>query len=123
MYRESSGDGFGGFFLVLVILSLLLYFVPSIVASKRDHPNKGAIYILNILAGWTFIGWVGALVWAMMNSGSQQSAQPVIHYSSANSESGGSIAEKIKEFKELLDSGTITQSEFDALKAKAINGD
>lgn len=118
-YNDSGGDGFGSFFMVLVILSLLLYFIPSIVASKREHPNRGAIYMLNILAGWTFIGWVGALVWAM--TGSQQSAQIAYQHSPATSEPNLSIAEKIKEFKDLLDSGAITQDEFDALKAKAIN--
>jgi len=46
------------------LIILVLYFVPAIVAHSRKHPKRTAIRILNILAGWTFIGWVGALVWA-----------------------------------------------------------
>jgi hypothetical protein len=45
---------------VLVILGV--YFLPTIVAAR--HHNSSAIFILNLLLGWTFIGWVIALVWA-----------------------------------------------------------
>lgn len=41
-----------------------LYFLPSITASTRKHSNKNAIFVLNILMGWTVIGWVMAMVWA-----------------------------------------------------------
>lgn len=52
--------------LFLGILFLLgLYFLPSIVATKRQHHNKTAIIVLNILLGWTFLGWVGSLIWAL----------------------------------------------------------
>jgi hypothetical protein len=40
----------------------ILYFLPSIVALKRDHHQTTAIFVLTLLAGWTLIGWVGALV-------------------------------------------------------------
>ncbi len=39
-----------------------LYFLPAIVGSKKRNYN--AILILNLLLGWTLIGWVIALVWA-----------------------------------------------------------
>jgi len=49
----------------LVFLFLVfLYFVPSIVATWRKHSKATSIRILNILAGWTFIGWIIAAVWA-----------------------------------------------------------
>jgi Superinfection immunity protein/zinc-ribbon domain len=51
--------------LVLLLISLAVYFIPSFVASKRDHPQFVAIIALNLLLGWTFIGWVAALVWAL----------------------------------------------------------
>ena len=41
-----------------------LYFLPSIVAWKRRHQSRGAIYLLNFFAGWTALGWFGALIWA-----------------------------------------------------------
>jgi len=52
-------------FLVLIVVGAVLYFVPSIVAMARHHPNTAAIVILNLLTGWTFIGWVGSLVWSV----------------------------------------------------------
>lgn len=50
---------------ILIILMLLLYFVPTFVARAREHHNYGAIVALNIFLGWTFIGWVASLVWAL----------------------------------------------------------
>ena len=50
----------------VVSLSLLLYMLPTIIAFKRGHQNKAAIAGLNILLGWAFVGWVGALVWALI---------------------------------------------------------
>jgi len=35
-----------------------------IAAKSMNHPQTLAIGVLNLFAGWTFIGWLGALVWA-----------------------------------------------------------
>jgi hypothetical protein len=48
----------------LVIIGLILYFLPAVVASIRGHHNQGAIFALNLLLGWTLLGWVTAFVWA-----------------------------------------------------------
>jgi hypothetical protein len=48
-----------------LIIFLLLYFVPSVVAFVRHHHNQWAIFALNLLLGWTLLGWVGALVWSL----------------------------------------------------------
>lgn len=51
------------FLLLLIAGGLLLYFLPSLIGRrKRDF---GAIFALNLLLGWTFIGWVASLVWAL----------------------------------------------------------
>lgn len=47
------------------LLLLIMYFLPTIVANKRKHKNVTAIFCLNLFAGWTFLGWVGSLVWAL----------------------------------------------------------
>lgn len=49
---------------ILVVVAFILYFVPSIVALLRNHQNAAAILVLNSLLGWSFIGWVIALVWS-----------------------------------------------------------
>ena len=54
---------------VLVVLtgvSILVYLLPAIVAEERKHQHRSPILLLNLLLGWTFLGWVGALVWATM---------------------------------------------------------
>jgi cytochrome c biogenesis protein CcdA len=52
------------FVLALLFLGVMIYFAPAIVAWKRRHRQRMAIMVLTVLAGWTFIGWVGAMVWA-----------------------------------------------------------
>lgn len=54
-------------FALLGILSVLLYFLPLIVALYRNHPQVGPIAVINILFGWTFIGWVVAFAWCVSN--------------------------------------------------------
>jgi T4 superinfection immunity protein len=43
---------------------ILAYGAPSIVAYYRNHSQRLAIVLLNILLGWTGIGWLAAFVWA-----------------------------------------------------------
>ena len=51
-------------FILLVILAVV-YFAPTIIAVRGDHKNQGAIAVLNLLLGWTFLGWVASLVWSV----------------------------------------------------------
>ena len=43
---------------------LFLYLFPWILAVGLRHRNAGPIFFINLLLGWTFIGWVAALVMA-----------------------------------------------------------
>ena len=52
--------------------ALVGYFIPWLIAVTRSHRNSNAIFALNLLLGWTLIGWVAAIVWALTN----QTAQP-----------------------------------------------
>jgi hypothetical protein len=48
-----------------VVLGLLFaYFFPTTVAYMRGHQSQGGIMILNLVFGWTLLGWVVALIWA-----------------------------------------------------------
>ncbi|MCH7575029.1 MAG: superinfection immunity protein [Candidatus Marinimicrobia bacterium] len=51
-----------GELLVLFVLGAI-YFFPSIVG--RSKTNFVAIFVLNLFLGWTVLGWVAALVWAL----------------------------------------------------------
>jgi Superinfection immunity protein len=51
------------FGLITLLVSVFIYILPTIIA--RNKKNIGAIAALNILLGWTILGWVAALVWAL----------------------------------------------------------
>ncbi len=51
-----------------LIISLLIYLIPSIVALKIQHHRKIPILLINIFFGWTFTGWIVALVWVASNN-------------------------------------------------------
>lgn len=48
-----------------IFIVVCLYFLPAIIAKSKKRTNTGAIFALNLLLGWTLIGWVIALVWAL----------------------------------------------------------
>ena len=51
---------------IAVLLLLLIYFIPTIISMLRSHPNAVAIIVLNILAGWTGLGWLVSLIWSLL---------------------------------------------------------
>lgn len=62
---DGAGDGAAG--LALVVVMFALYWIPAIVAFARHHHNRGSILVINMLLGWTFIGWVVALAMSVGN--------------------------------------------------------
>ena len=54
------------FIVSVIMFSFLaaLYLIPTLVAYKRQAENRGVIATINILTGWTGLGWIAALVWA-----------------------------------------------------------
>jgi hypothetical protein len=51
---------------LLVALSVLtLYFVPTFIAHVRDVRAYAKIFFINVLLGWTVIGWIVALIWSL----------------------------------------------------------
>lgn len=59
---------------ILWLISLFLYFLPAFLA--RNKPNFTGVLVLNILAGWTGIGWIIALVWALTGPQQGQAVAP-----------------------------------------------
>jgi hypothetical protein len=47
---------------VLIIIGIVIYIIPSILAQKKK--NQLGIVLLNILLGWTVLGWIASLIWA-----------------------------------------------------------
>ena len=46
----------------LIFVVLGLYFLPAVAAPLRGHHQRLAITALNLLLGWTALGWIIALV-------------------------------------------------------------
>lgn len=47
------------------LIGLAIYLIPGYTAYVRGHRQQTAIWVLNIFGGWTVIGWIIALVWAV----------------------------------------------------------
>jgi hypothetical protein len=56
---------FAIFFFPIFGFGFLFYFLPSIIAAARSKQDLVSILVLNLLLGWTAVGWVVALVWAL----------------------------------------------------------
>lgn len=50
--------------IVWVILLLGGYFLPTIIAAARRHRNAAPIFLVDLLLGWTGVGWLVAFIWA-----------------------------------------------------------
>jgi T4 superinfection immunity protein len=111
-----------------------VYTLPSIVAFRRDHPNRWLIFVINLAFGGTIIGWGIALAWAMR-------AVHRLGSASSGGESGlnlfvndvrkvqlvdppplprTSVTLELERLHRLLIRGVISQIEFDGLKAKLL---
>jgi hypothetical protein len=60
---DGSGDDLQGLITGLVVLGL--YFVPTVIAVVRKHRQIAPIILINLLLGWTVIGWIAALIWSV----------------------------------------------------------
>lgn len=49
----------------VLIFAALLYFMPTVIALARGHHNGFAIFLTNLLLGWTMVGWIVALIWSV----------------------------------------------------------
>lgn len=63
---------------VLVIMTCI-YFIPAFVGFSRGHLATGAIFVANLVFGWTLLGWVIVLIWAC-NSNTINNRYRELHY-------------------------------------------
>jgi len=60
------GTSFAILVMLITLLAIVTYFLPTIVATIRNHPNALPICLLNFFLGWTLLGWLGALIWSAL---------------------------------------------------------
>lgn len=92
-------------------IAFIVYFLPSFIASNRKHHNSAPIFLLNLVLGWSVIGWVAALLWSI--SAVRVSEKPI---QSTELDKYGEL-ERLSLLKE---KGHITDKEFEAEKAKLL---
>ncbi len=63
----------------IVILQLLvigiIYVIPILMAFARDIPQKYTIAVLDLVFGWTLIGWLVLFFWAAL-AGTRMEEEP-----------------------------------------------
>jgi Phospholipase_D-nuclease N-terminal/Short C-terminal domain len=112
------------FFLWVMWFWLLIVIIGDVFRRRDIGGGKKTIWLIFIL----FVPFIGVLAYVLANSDGMaernlerarsQRAQ-MDDYVRETAGSGGAAAE-IDKAKQLLDSGAITQAEFDAIKAKAL---
>jgi hypothetical protein len=45
-------------------LFLLGYLIPTFIALTRQRDKRLKVFLVNLLTGWTLVGWMVAFVWA-----------------------------------------------------------
>jgi Superinfection immunity protein len=58
-------DNVVGLWPLLLPIALIPYFLPAILAERYKHPYQQGIFVINLFLGWSLLGWVGALAWAV----------------------------------------------------------
>ena len=53
------------FEIVVLAAVVALYFLPALIADRRARHDLLIIAVFNALMGWTLIGWLLALFWAL----------------------------------------------------------
>ena len=64
---------------LLPLTLVVLYFVPFMIAAARDHDSFIAILLVNVAVGWTGIGWIAVLLWALLTPAGRGSPPPHVH--------------------------------------------
>ena len=111
VFLEETAQASGGLLGMLPMLIIMsgAYFVPTIIAvAKRNHRTR--VILINIFLGWTIVLWILSLVWACKRD--EQKTEIVAR--------GASPADEIKKYKDLLDSGAISQEEFEEKKKRLL---
>lgn len=63
-----------------VLAAIALYWLPSIVGKRRNVANMTSVVVVNLLLGWTFIGWCVALAMAVRDEKRGGHAAPRRHH-------------------------------------------
>jgi hypothetical protein len=63
---------------IAAALALALYFLPAIIADRRKRHDLLTLALFNACLGWTVLGWVLALYWALQPNPAENLASDVV---------------------------------------------
>jgi hypothetical protein len=53
-----SRSGFVALLMMAFIVAVAIYALPALMAWSMGSPQRTAITLLNVLLGWTILGWI-----------------------------------------------------------------
>ncbi len=66
-WLTQTSSGFVLALVVGIVLLAVLYLLPVILAYSLGSAHTKGILILNLALGWTVLGWLIALIWAIIS--------------------------------------------------------
>ena len=78
MNNRSALAAGGGALLFILVCFGLCYFIPTIIAVLRKHKDAPAIAAINILLGWSVVGWFVSFIWSLSDPRGRNAAQTVV---------------------------------------------
>lgn len=105
------GDFFDG--LMVFAAAAAIYFAPTIVAFAREVSSPWSIVVINLLLGWTLIGWVVALAMAV-RSKTDPPRMPAPQQPTAD------VTERMAKLADLHREGLLSDDEFAAAKTRLL---
>ena len=57
---------------IVSLLALALYFLPTIISFNKKHSFKVVILVVNLFTGWFGIGWIICLIIVLCTKGEQK---------------------------------------------------
>ena len=109
--------------IIFLVLFIVLYFLPTIVASHRKHLSVNSIFVRNLFVGWSVIFWVISVVWALKNEPKkslQELKVSLNHDDIKESEKSDSIGDELVKIADLNAKGILSDDEFILAKEKIL---
>lgn len=53
----------------VLLLALVIFLLPTVIAFGKGHKYSWMILFINVVFGFTLIGWFGALIWSIAGDG------------------------------------------------------
>lgn len=91
---------------LLIIIGLFFYFIPSLLAISKKQ--AGSVFLINLFLGWSLIGWIVALVWALKDD------RPIVI------QSNETISNELGNLIRLKEQGILSEQEFQSAKSKIL---